>query len=118
MSGHTAENDAAQTLRDAAEWLQGVSEKCCECTDGHHDQQYAYGTEADVHVSRDTARALADLLDNEANAMDRADGFARDYAHVQTATYNEARRSLLLAVARGVLTGRPIPPGEQDGGTA
>jgi hypothetical protein len=49
------------------------------------------------------ALAVADLLDNEANAMDRADGFARDYAHVQTASYNDARRRLLTDLARAYL---------------
>lgn len=47
----------------AATWVRGVSQKCCECTDGHHDWTCAYGTEGDVRISRDAARALADLLD-------------------------------------------------------
>ena len=53
----------AQALREAATWLRGVSEKCCECTDGHHVQQYAYGTEGDVRASRDTTPPAArDLI--------------------------------------------------------
>jgi len=113
------EKDAdLQTLRDAAKWLQGVSEKCCECTDGHHDQQYAYGTENDVHISRDTARALASWLNTAAadlwahgplccaDGCDRCDD-ALWMPHVRRA----------LAVARGVRTGHVFPPGvARDGG--
>lgn len=49
-----------EELTAAAEWMDSVSQKCCECTDGHHEQTYAFGTEDDVHISRDAARALAD----------------------------------------------------------
>jgi hypothetical protein len=101
MSEHFAEKDAGvQTLRDAAKWLRGVSEKCCECTDGHHVQQYAYGTESDVRASRDTARALADLLESVVGHVEREQVMEMGDLH---------RRA--LAVARGVLTGSVLPPG-------
>lgn len=113
MSDHIAENVAdLQTLRDAAKWLQGVSEKCCECTDGHHVQQYTYGTEDDVRMSRDTARALVVWIDIAgadlwahgplccADGCDECDA-ALWMPHVRAA----------LRVARGVLTGSVIPPG-------
>jgi hypothetical protein len=57
---------AAERLNAAADWMDGVSQKCCECTDGHHEQSRPFGTEDDVHVSRDTARALAAWLRWEA----------------------------------------------------
>ena len=51
---------------DLAEWrrqLTGAAERCCQCTDGHHDQAARiHGTDQDVRVPRDTARHLASLL--------------------------------------------------------
>lgn len=58
---------AAERLIAAADWLDGVSQKCCECTDGHHEQSRPFGTEDDVHISRDTARALAAWLRSAAH---------------------------------------------------
>lgn len=82
-------------LREAAHWLRVVSEKCCECTDGHHDQMPAYGTEADVHISRDTARALADWLDADAGVIERRD--------------LDVSVSMAYVVASGLLAGTPEP---------
>ena len=59
---------ARERLLAAADWMGAVSQKCCECTDGHHDQHRPFGTEADVRISRDTARALAAWLRWEAEA--------------------------------------------------
>ncbi len=96
--------DVAAPLREAAEWLRAVSEKCCECTDGHHDQSRAYGTESDVHISRDTARALADWLDADAGVIERH-GL-------------DVSVSMAYVVARGLLTGvtEPRNTPEQHGG--
>lgn len=100
MSGDRADYDAGtQTLREATTWLRGVSEKCCECTDGHHVQQYAYGTESDVRASRDTARAIADLLESVLGHVEREQVMEMGDLH---------RRA--LAVARGVLTGSVTAP--------
>lgn len=82
MSASSTDYDAGtRTLREAATWLRGVSEKCCECTDGHHVQQYAYGTEDDVHISRDTARALADLLESVAGHVERETAVVGGHLH-------------------------------------
>ena len=82
---------SAETLRRAATELRE------EWDDGHNPRGTAWHRERDFHL------AVADLLENEANAMDRADGFARDYPSERTHPYNQARRSLLPAVARAYL---------------
>lgn len=74
--------NAAQRLIAAADWMGAVSQKCCECTDGHHDQHRPFGTEADVRISRDTARALAAWLRSAAHDAEQigADRKALDVA--------------------------------------
>lgn len=106
---------SAETLRRAAALMRERAEATFLTTDagdlaGWHTPADLVGTfdedgDGDfvASMSPTFALAVADLLDNEANAMARADGFARDYAEVQTAAYNEARRSLLLAVGRAYL---------------
>lgn len=97
----SAQNDDSARVREAAKWLRGVSEKCCECTDGHHHQSFAFGTEADVRISRDTARALADWLAEAAESRRLGVDFS-----------TEAE-----AVARGLLTGqvyRPVPTADTE----
>lgn len=50
-------------LSEIARRLLTAAEKCCQCEDGHHDQiGLPYGTEADVRISRDTAREIAAAL--------------------------------------------------------
>jgi hypothetical protein len=56
--------------------LRQAAERCCQCTDGHHDwiPTYPYGTDGDVRMTRDLARELADLLTT--TPADRAPGTA------------------------------------------
>lgn len=65
----STESDALTVLREAVRWLLTVAERCCQCTDGHHDQHYAYGTDSDVRISRDAARALADWFEAAAGDL-------------------------------------------------
>ena len=53
--------------QELARWFRLAAEKCCQCTDGHHDwsTSYPYGTDGDVRMTRDLAREIADLLEGE-----------------------------------------------------
>lgn len=54
------ETDARGRLAERLTW---AVEKCCQCTDGHHDwPANPYGTEGDVRMSRDDARMIVALL--------------------------------------------------------
>lgn len=54
------ETDARGRLAERLTW---AVEKCCQCTDGHHDwPANPYGTEGDVRMSRDDARMIVSLL--------------------------------------------------------
>jgi hypothetical protein len=52
-------SDAREALAVA---LRHAADRCCQCTDGHHDQVPPYGTDDDVRISRDDARKIADIL--------------------------------------------------------
>ncbi len=60
----SAEKDAPRRA-ELATWFRSAADRCCQCTDGHHDwtPDYPYGTDGDVRVTRDLAREVADLLD-------------------------------------------------------
>lgn len=109
--------------RSVADWLRIAAEKCCQCTNGHHDQiEYPYGTEGDVRISRDLARTLADFLDAHPappaapeDALERARGIASNEAWAQFARIpssnagDYANRVVTALAARGLI-GSPAAP--------
>ena len=68
-----------------ANQFRAAAERCCQCTDGHHDwtTEHPYGTDDDVRMTPDGARRVAALLDALEAAREESAGLRERVREVE-----------------------------------